>query len=167
VIKIVVSDPAQWSAADLQSWLVHSLRSMDSSSVATSDSSVCPALRNFWNMDGRSLCSLSEDEFRSRDAVNGDKLFASLELWKMLQWSGLGQQQMMSPPHELDISYIVGGGPLSGASSPASVCPDMLDDIKLFSDKYIPDPVLQSKFYSPSPSSVGTCSKNSDDGEWL
>ncbi|OXA53181.1 DNA-binding protein D-ETS-4 [Folsomia candida] len=175
----ISQDPTQWSVADVQSWLVYSLRSMESS--PTSESSVCAALRNFWNMDGRTLCSLSEEEFRLRDSVNGDKLFASLELWKILQWNGnnasnnnmvMNHNMLHSPRHEFDLTSIVGvtgrgshhQHHLSGGSSPASVCPDMMDDIKLF-----PEKTVSHENYLPSnasnPSSVGTVSKHSDDDD--
>lgn len=127
----------------------------------SNESNVCAALRNFWNMDGRTLCSLSEEDFRSRDAINGDKLYASLELWKMIQWSGLGTPMSQ----DIDLDSIVGtpinGTCLSGGSSPASICPS--DDIKVFT---VVDTLMPPKFPT-SPSSVGTASKNSDDGESL
>ena len=43
---------------------------------------------NYFHMDGMSLCSLSESDFKERAQVCGDLLYAQLEIWKTLSEQG-------------------------------------------------------------------------------
>jgi hypothetical protein len=162
--------------SDVQSWLAHSLSSVFGVAYEEAkrgnNPGICASLQNFWNTDGRTLSSFTEEEFRRRDAVNGDKLFASLELWKMLQWrdvpSAVSQGSLLGSHSDLDIASIVMGSPCpsidatSSVGSPADLQmgPASVVDINLLSERCIPDTFPASKFSNPS--SVDASSKNSD-----
>jgi len=72
----------QWSTSDVQKWISHKLAGNSSHGAAKV---VNPTVNQFWNLNGYTLCSLPEDEFKRRDPMNGDKLFAHLDLWKTMQ----------------------------------------------------------------------------------
>ncbi|CAG7723417.1 unnamed protein product [Allacma fusca] len=79
-------DPMQWSGSDVRSWLTHTLSSLPGTMMSGSGSSnMTSALHQFWNLDGRALCSFTEEEFRLRDPIMGNHIFNTLELWKTLQ----------------------------------------------------------------------------------
>ncbi|XP_077561500.1 SAM pointed domain-containing Ets transcription factor-like isoform X3 [Haemaphysalis longicornis] len=65
-------NPYQWSVANVHSWLVW-----------TQQQYGCPSFRtDYFNMNGATLCSLSEDDFRLRAPGSGDIFSAQLEIWK-------------------------------------------------------------------------------------
>lgn len=85
ILCFLSPDPMQWSCADVQAWLNNTLSSLSGMTNMSNNlaSPIDMCLRQFWNTEGRRLCSLHEEEFRRRDPVNGDYIFAQLELWKM------------------------------------------------------------------------------------
>ena len=94
----------QWSCSDVQSWLTNTLASLSSGMTSlgnniASISEMCQ--RQFWNIEGRRLCSLNEEEFRRLDPVNGDYIFAQFELWKMLQAKINVGASTSAPPNTL------------------------------------------------------------------
>jgi len=163
--------------SDVQNWLAHSLSSVFGISQLDekpiTHAGICASVQNFWNVDGRTLSSLSEEEFRRRDAVYGDRLYASLELWKMLQWkdvpSAVSQGNALSSPGDFELANLMlEGSPCpsldasSSIGSPAELPggPSSMGDMKLLTEPCIPETFSASRFSNPS--SVDASSKNSD-----
>lgn len=67
-------DPFTWTVNDVLSWL--------SWQVKQSGLPMFPL--HYFQMDGMTLCSLSEQDFKNRALYCGDVLYAQLEIWKTL-----------------------------------------------------------------------------------
>lgn len=113
------TDPMQWSVENVHSWLSYSLTSFTSSEKRSgpSDTSFSQsASSSLWNINGQQLCSLSEEEFRQRDPLNGVKIYANLELLKMWKCNTAAT----SAVQPFDFGQLLNScSPASGAASPA------------------------------------------------
>ncbi|ODN02235.1 DNA-binding protein D-ETS-4 [Orchesella cincta] len=104
-----MKNPIQWSVGDVQSWLCYSLTSILGVERGTnSNSATNQNIIAIWNIDGQRLCSMAEEDFHRRDPLNGEKIFANLELLKMAQWKSAdlqqthNQQQSVSQQQEIN-----------------------------------------------------------------
>ncbi|XP_013161713.1 PREDICTED: DNA-binding protein D-ETS-4-like isoform X2 [Papilio xuthus] len=65
-------DPLQWSAEDVQSWVMFTLQHFR----------LAPVPAEYFAMDGVALVALTEEEFNRRAPQAGSTLYAQLEIWK-------------------------------------------------------------------------------------
>ncbi|XP_075545533.1 DNA-binding protein D-ETS-4-like isoform X1 [Dermacentor variabilis] len=80
-------NPYQWSVANVHSWLVW-----------TQQQYGCPSFRtDYFNMNGPTLCSLSEEDFRIRAPGSGDIFSAQLEIWKSAAHLRTSEQNHQQP----------------------------------------------------------------------
>lgn len=64
-------DPKMWSMEDVRTWLLWNVRQFN-----------VPVPPEFFNMDGRNLASMTEQEFQRKYPLTGVILYAQLEVWK-------------------------------------------------------------------------------------
>ncbi|XP_030231376.1 SAM pointed domain-containing Ets transcription factor [Gadus morhua] len=72
----ITPDPIDWSAANVQKWLLwteHLYR-------------LAHAGRAFSDLSGKDLCAMSEEDFSQRAPQCGDTLHAHLDIWKSAAW---------------------------------------------------------------------------------
>jgi SAM pointed domain-containing ETS transcription factor len=159
-------DPTQWSNNDVLRWLTHTLSSLPNMTMMSGNEE---AIRQFWNVNGRTLYSVTEEEFRRRDPLNGDRIFANLELWKMLQmqknYSNANSQLHALQQQEQDIfdlEQLLLSPAMSSTMSPE---PNLVPIIKLEDKSGSKSPVssIDSSSSSSFPSPLGPEPMNTDD----
>ncbi|KAI1295358.1 DNA-binding protein D-ETS-4 [Halotydeus destructor] len=70
---VISADPFNWSVPNVRSWFLWQINQFNLSQVRL----------EYFQMDGISLCNMSEAEFKQRvDGQSGDILYAQLEIWK-------------------------------------------------------------------------------------
>lgn len=130
-------NPYQWSVANVHSWLVW-----------TQQQYGCPSFRtDYFNMNGATLCSLSEDDFRLRAPGSGDIFSAQLEIWKSAahlrtseqnhQQSGNGRSSAHFCPEDsvLDLASLL-GQTISGSGASPDASPPRTSPLSHHSDSH-------------------------------
>uniref|UniRef100_A0A4W4ESB8 SAM pointed domain-containing Ets transcription factor n=1 Tax=Electrophorus electricus TaxID=8005 RepID=A0A4W4ESB8_ELEEL len=72
----ITPDPVEWSCGNVQKWLLWTEHLYRLPQVG----------KAFQDLDGKDLCTLTEDDFRHRSPQCGDTLFAHLDIWKSAAW---------------------------------------------------------------------------------
>jgi len=164
-------DPMQWSSSDVQRWLSHHLpsfpRMMSMSGGTDNIRGLNGIFEQYWNINGRALCSFNEEEFRRRDPVNGDSIFAQLELWKMIQ----SKHQSVGQNYDLEklLMCSPASSPVSIDSSSAPLNELLVPQLMLSEEGNKPclssDSSDTSSTSFPSPMGTEQISEDEDDGE--
>ncbi len=77
---IIIIDPFNWNVADVRNWLIWTQRQFN----------LQPFPLEYFAMDGMTLCSLNESDFKQRAPHCGEILYAQLDIWKTgMFWSKL------------------------------------------------------------------------------
>lgn len=176
----------QWSVENVHSWLSHSLTSFSGAEKRSGSDSGASVLRSLWNIDGQRLCALSEQEFRQRDPVNGEKIYANLELlkmWKCTPGTGSGSNSAgagssVVQPFDFVGQLLSSCSPASsvGAASPApsyvqdeqpspAVCQGVTIKVELDHNMQPITPLSQAKFSNPSSVDTASSSVRNSDGK--
>ncbi|KAI1892962.1 hypothetical protein AGOR_G00138900 [Albula goreensis] len=72
----ITPDPAEWNVGNVQKWLLWTEHLYRLPQVG----------KAFQDLNGRDLCSMSEEDFRQRSIQSGDVLYAHLDIWKSAAW---------------------------------------------------------------------------------
>jgi hypothetical protein len=113
----ISADPFNWNVADVQKWLIWTQRQFN----------LQPFPLEYFGMDGMTLCSLNESDFKQRAPHCGEILYAQLDIWKtavefrpedsilefssiLNSWSSSPPPTCSSPPSQ---ASVVPSGPLS------------------------------------------------------
>lgn len=81
-------DPVNWSSEDVRKWLLWTLRQYSLPMIQL----------EYFDLDGATLCSLSDHDFRQRTSLQcGDTLYAQLDIWKIAANFHREQRQPPAP----------------------------------------------------------------------
>ncbi|XP_074596107.1 DNA-binding protein D-ETS-4-like isoform X2 [Brevipalpus obovatus] len=115
----ISQDPFTWTIDDVLSWLSWQVKQFGLPTFPL----------QYFQIDGMTLCSLSENDFKSRALYCGDVLYAQLEIWKTLSEQGcknsidtIVTSDYGSEGTQSDVDELSQDGTCE-VSSPTSTCP--------------------------------------------
>ncbi|XP_006628405.2 SAM pointed domain-containing Ets transcription factor [Lepisosteus oculatus] len=72
----ITPDPMEWNPGNVQKWVLWTEHLYRLPQVG----------KAFHELNGKDLCTMSEEEFRQRSPLCGDVLYAHLDIWKSAAW---------------------------------------------------------------------------------
>ncbi|CAG2168673.1 unnamed protein product [Oppiella nova] len=176
----ILSNPFNWNAEDVRNWLLWTRRQFNLPDFHL----------EYFQMDGMSLCSLNESDFKQRAPHCGETLYAQLDIWKtavdfrpeesilelsslLNSWSSSPPPYCTPPPSDAYTSAVPSPGQESmGTDMMSTVClspvsPPMCSSpiITGYTTTGVGSPVLVSSIESPTivTSDYGSEGTQSDD----